>query len=68
MCEDIQKQSVRAVAHATLKNGTTAQGKQRYRGKEYGRQFLFALSYTYRACMHIYRGLVVHDIEWLWYP
>src|SRR5690606_19588735 len=41
------------------KNGTTAQGKQRYRCKWCGRQFLFCLAYTYRACNPLYRELIV---------
>ncbi len=42
------------------KNGTT-QGKQRYRCQEKacGRQFLFCLDYTYRACNPLYRELIV---------
>jgi insertion element IS1 protein InsB len=43
----------------TKKNGTTAQGKQRYRCKECGRQFLFCLDYTYHACNPLYRKLIV---------
>jgi len=41
------------------KNGTTSQGKQRYRCKACGRQFLFCLDYTYRACNPLYRQLIV---------
>ncbi len=41
------------------KNGTTAQGKQRYRCKSCGKSFLFLLSYTYRACIPLLRALIV---------
>ena len=43
----------------TKKNGTTAQGKQRYRCKACGRQFLFALDYSYRAYVPLLRELIV---------
>jgi hypothetical protein len=43
----------------TKKNGTTAQGKQQYRCKKWGRQFLFCLDYTYHACNPLYRKLIV---------
>jgi IS1 family transposase/transposase-like protein len=53
----------RCGAHHIKKNGTTAQGKQRYRckewGKECGKQFLFVLNYTYRACIPFLRELIV---------
>lgn len=41
------------------KNGTTAQGKQRYRCKACGKQFLFCLDYTYRAYNPLYREMIV---------
>jgi IS1 family transposase/transposase-like protein len=43
------------------KNGTTPQGKQRYRCKNphCGKSFLFLLSYTYRACIPLLRQLIV---------
>ncbi len=41
------------------KNGITPQGKQRYKCKECDKGFLFALSYTYRACNPLVRELIV---------
>ena len=41
------------------KNGTTAQGKQRYRCNECGKGFLFAFHYTYRAYIPLVRELIV---------
>ena len=41
------------------KNGTTARGKPRYRCKECGKQFLFALDYSYRAYVPLLRGLII---------
>jgi insertion element IS1 protein InsB len=41
------------------KNGTTRQGKERYRCKECGKGFLFCLHYTYRACSALWRDLIV---------
>ena len=49
----------RCGARHIKKHGTTAQEKQRYRCKECGKQFLFALSYTYRACIPLLRELIV---------
>jgi IS1 family transposase/transposase-like protein len=43
----------------TKKNGTTPQGKQRYRCKKCGKQFLFCLNYTYHAWNPLYRKLIV---------
>ena len=40
-------------------NGITRQKKQRYRCKECGKQFLFALSYCYRAWVPLLRQLIV---------
>lgn len=42
-----------------IKNGTTAQTKQRYRCKKCGKSFLFMLDYTYRACVPLLRSLIV---------
>jgi IS1 family transposase/transposase-like protein len=41
------------------KNGRTRQNKQRYFCKACGKQFLFCLDYTYRACNPLYRKLIV---------
>ena len=54
-----QEACPRCGAHHIKKNGTTAQGKQRYRCKKCGRQFLSPLSYSYRACNPLLRELIV---------
>ena len=41
------------------KNGTTPQGKQRYRCKGCGKSFLYVLSYSYRACIPLLKQLIV---------